>query len=127
MLLHLRETALREVLEGLDAIVELTFAQSSVSVEVHASNNGNEQSVTGVNAALDEEALQVGSVDEAEVAVIDYFVARLQVVVVTSHQVLLQHLCLPRKSQFFLEQLCQTSFHVVGKELIGCHRVGRSL
>ena len=73
--LHLSKTTFREVLQRLDSVEEFALAEARVRVEVHAADDCNEEGVTSVNAAFDEETLQVARIDEAKVAVINVLVA----------------------------------------------------
>lgn len=98
--------------------MELALVKSSISIEIHTSDNGYQKSVTSVNAALDKETLQVARVNEAEVAVIEHLVTRLKVEVIRSSEVLLKHLTLAGHLQLLLDKLGKASLHIVGKELV---------
>ena len=99
---HLLERAFGKIFLWLDSIEELSLAQSGISIQIQSPNNGNQESITRIDAALDKESLQIGCVDESEVAIVNVGVQRFQIVIVLSGQVLLQHLRLPCESQFFL-------------------------
>lgn len=103
LFLKFRETTFSEIFLRLDAIQELALAELSISIQVHSSNDCNQESITGINATFDKESLQVASVDESKVAVIDVFVAGLCVEIVTRCQILFTHLALAAECKLFLD------------------------
>ena len=121
--LHLRKAALREVLLWLNAIKELALAETRICVEVHSADDRDQKRITCVNAALDEESLQIAGVDEAEIAVVEVLVAGVQVVVIAGCQVLLEHLGLTAELQLLLEELGEAALNIIRQELVRRHCV----
>ena len=100
---HFSQRTLCVIFERLDAIHKLFHAQTCISIEVHSSDDSDEECITGIDAAFNKEALKVWSIDKLKVAVIYVEIKRVQVIVVSCGEILLQHFILTSQGQFFLK------------------------
>lgn len=94
----------RKALYGPHSIYKLLEIKFGICIQVHPSDNRNEQVVVGQNAALDQEPFEVDLVYVLVVPVIDGPEQYLQAVVVPTGQLLLQILLFPSHLQFFVYQ-----------------------
>ena len=92
--------------------------RSGIGVQIHSTDDRDQKSITGVNAALDEEAFEVGCVNEAEVAIVNDLITGVQVEVVARRQVLFEHLTLTCHGELLLDQLGEAPLDVVREEFI---------
>ena len=114
LLFELREAAFGEVLLWLDSIEKFALAELGIRIEVHPSNDRNQEGIASIDAAFDEESLQIARVNKAKVAVIDILVAGLNIEVIAGGQVRLAHLTLPAKGKLLLDELSKTALYIVG-------------
>ena len=93
--------------------IEWVAGGSSATFVANSSDDCDQKGVTSVDATLHKESLQIGCIDEFEVAVINVSIEGIKIEIISCCQVLLEHLCLPSKCQLLLEELCQAALNII--------------
>ena len=126
-LLHLSHRSLGEIFYGSDSIFELFQIESCIGIQVHSSNDWDQKSIVGINAAFNKETFQIWCINEVEVTVINSLVQFVQIVIISRCQILFQHLCLSSQLQLFLQKFAKVPLYIISQELTIANRVSWSL